>query len=207
LQSERKGPDVTVEVMELDYRILFRDSKELAPAPKPVSPNASFKVGRMSRYMRLRWYSIRRAFSCAAPLRRQIDPRSSFDRCRVSYGGDDIVLIAADCVAAGIPFSAAVKSGASQMISMMRSCTSGRMALVYDIYKLLTCILEDFDRMDNFSRRAEGALSTLTSVGQIEAMKRLIEERAGRGPHYICAAPEALLEPASRRRTRQIRDL
>ncbi|MEH2510539.1 hypothetical protein V1291_001893 [Nitrobacteraceae bacterium AZCC 1564] len=119
-------------------------------------------------------------------------------RAGFKYGGDDIVLIAPDGTAAGVPFAPAIKPGAWQIVSEFRPDL--KEAIIHrrpDGKRVRYVRPEQIDRSYGpvgwilFIRRGRGP-AKLTQLDRIEVMRRLMEGSYSPGERMTLAMCNAL---------------
>jgi hypothetical protein len=184
--------DVLVEIVEFDDQILFRinrgrscrcESLGLAPAVKAclvervvLQDQSNFTLHAASLVDKRGGLLL-----CGEPGAGKSTLALHLTAAGFQYGGDDLVLIAPDGMAMGIPFAPAVKPGSWEMISKLRNDLGD--ALVHCRPDGIRVRYLPVDRVHSgsfpvgrliFLNRIEGASAELTPLGEIESMRRVI---------------------------------
>jgi energy-coupling factor transporter ATP-binding protein EcfA2 len=184
--------DVLVEIIELDDEILFRinncgtcwcERHGLAPAIK--ARLVEYLIVQDQSDLTLHAASLisnrEGLLLCGQPGAGKSTLALHLTDAGLRYGGDDLVLIAQDGMAEGIPFAPTVKPGSWEMISRLRNDLDH--AVVHCRPDGVRVRYLPVDRVHNgsfsvgwivFLNRMEGAAAELTPLGQIEAMRRVI---------------------------------
>jgi hypothetical protein len=185
-------PDVLTEIIELDDEILFRinksrsywcESHSLAPAIKARLVEWLIVQGQSDLTLHAASLigSREGLLLCGEPGAGKSTLAIHLANAGLRYGGDDLVRIARDGTAEGIPFAPAVKPGSWEMISRLRNDLDD--AVVYSRPDGVRVRYLPVEHVHDgsfpvgwiiFLNRTEGAAAKLTPLGQIEAMRRVI---------------------------------
>jgi hypothetical protein len=184
--------DVLIEIIELDDQILFRinksrpcrcESQELVPAIKACLVESVILQGQS--HLTLHAASLinnrEGLLLCGQPGAGKSTLALHLTDAGFQYGGDDLVLIAQDGMAMGIPFAPAVKPGSWDIISKLRSDVDD--AVVYCRPDGIRVRYLPVARVHRgtfsvgwliFLNRIEGGSVELRPLGEIETMRRVI---------------------------------
>lgn len=190
---ENPKSDILIELTELGERILFRIGKtgigqckreSLAPAIKAYVTELVILQAQSCFALHAAALIINRAglVLCGHPGVGKSTLALHLTEAGFQYAGDDIVLIGEDGRAEGIPFSPSAKSGSWPIISGLRSDLNDtlvhrRLDGLCVRYLPVAQVHRGAFSIDQivFLKRIEGAPAKLTQLGQIEAMKRVID--------------------------------
>ena len=186
------GADVLVEVAELDDWILFRvdhgsicqcESAALAPAIKARLTECIIRLSPSDIALHAASLINNREglLLCGQPGAGKSTLALHLTEAGFHYGGDDVVLMAPDGSGRGLPFAPTVKPGSWEMISKLRNdlddailyCRPDGVHVRYlpvgrvhhGIFSINLII---------FLNRVEGNSTKITSLGQIDSMRRVI---------------------------------
>jgi hypothetical protein len=190
-----RGPgqgDVLIDITEIDGQILFRINQSrsrrceiqvLAPALKACLVERVILQDQSHLTLHAASLIDKRGglLLCGEPGAGKSTLALHLTDAGFEYGGDDLVLIAQDGMAMGIPLAPAIKPGSWEMISKFRSDLDD--AAVYRRSDGIPVRYLPVARVHSgsfpvgwliFLNRIEGASAELTPLGQIESMRRVI---------------------------------
>lgn len=185
--------DVLIEIIGFDDQILFRVNKTwirrceldgLAPAIRAYLIERVIRHGQPDFALHAASLISNRTglLLCGEPGAGKSTLTLHLADAGFQYGGDDIVLVAPDGRAEGVPFAPTVKPGAWELISKLRSdledaAVHRRPDGVRVQYLPVAHVHDGSFSIDRiiFLNRIEGAAAALTPLGQIESMGRVID--------------------------------